>query len=306
MATRINNKHFIPGFERPNTRLNNGIHKPKKSLSPVYEDRTKRFKSVINDNKRKKDTRIVKLKTVPESDVQTPKDISNNNASSGECIPQLPNNITVNPDPEKFVLTKWGDVTVLGRRKSVADNDAATTDDEDIFPLDDGVLVTVNTDEFDYEDDSQEDTAQQPKQADPAVVNQQQEPGCSSALSAAEAKLLEENPHFQSIVDKLLDRRLKQLPEKSISTDQKRDDRRGVKGKCNTNSKVSKGVLELVKSPSDTTIYVPALTKQSSNHNMGNVDQNEISNFVDMVRAQTTKETDQPPPVRSQEVSNKA
>ena len=59
----------------------------------------------------------------------------------------------LNPDPEKFILTKWGDVTVLGKRKQIS-QEIIDEANKEIFPVGDGIQVTVNEEEdLDFVDD---------------------------------------------------------------------------------------------------------------------------------------------------------
>ena len=94
---------------------------------------------------------------------------------------------------------------------------------------------------------------------------------------------MSQNPHFHSIMSKMLDAKLKtMLPnEKSDKSDQDKQQR---KGNCITGDV---RMLNSVKSPSDTTIYAPALAKQTNNMNKGSVNiEQRINDFVGAVRRQ--------------------
>ena len=109
------------------------------------------------------------------------------------------------------------------------------------------------------------------------------QPGTSSDMTAEEEKLLSENPQVHSILNKLLDQRLKDiLPQLGTgNVKQKTNDMIKVnqqKQSASTNRNV-------LKSPSDITIYAPALKLQAKQQ----VDQfmptsNQIDAFVGAVR----------------------
>ena len=158
------------------------------------------------------------LKTTNQSKestrVDSISDKSNNNVGVGNDM------ITVNPDPSKYVLTKWGDVTVLGRRKLPAEVPPDTDFDFD--------GITVNIDHDDFEEEVEQDgpstssgirhlSRKQPSDRSHAEApislgetscrgnnNRSREvvEGDSGLdnLSEEEQKLLQENPHFQTYV----------------------------------------------------------------------------------------------------------
>ena len=138
-------RKFKPNFQRPVTRLLNGIKKPKKSVSITNNakmesnhDKKKVVSDKNNSNRMNKgvDSRIVKL-----TDDSEQSDKSNNNATA----------IMMNPDPSKYVLTKWGDVSTLGKRKMTAGQELSN---EEVCRVDDGIQVMVtDTNELDFDDD---------------------------------------------------------------------------------------------------------------------------------------------------------
>ena len=161
-------------------------------------------------------------------------DRSNNHAS-----------ILTNPDPSKYVLTKWGDVCVLGKRKILSKE--SINDDPRVRPFD-GIEVVVeakDTDDTDSDgnqtmeagvimtdliNSSSDDEAQLGETAadtQTPVKRRKKEnskqvksknvvealPGTRS-MTEDEKKLLLDNPHVHSLVNKLLDEQLKHiLPE---------------------------------------------------------------------------------------------
>ena len=48
-------------------------------------------------------------------------------------------------------MTNWGDISILGKRKTVPKD--VSEEVEDVYPLDDGIQVTVDTAEFDYDEE---------------------------------------------------------------------------------------------------------------------------------------------------------
>ena len=209
----------MPKFERPNTRLKNGIQVPKRFMSPAEDieppvracKRRKKGNSeetnlnVQKPNSNCNDVRVVEFK-------QREGDVSNNNASS-----------VVLPDPEKLVLTKWGDVTIVGKKKPVMQEDGL---------IDDGIQVMVEdeTDELDYIDDvdqgkdqnlSSDDDVQLGGTAADTSINKSHESvnHTGGAMTDEEIKILEDNPKVHSIINKLLDERLQKIMPKGNMVD---------------------------------------------------------------------------------------
>ena len=117
LVRRTVNKAFVPKFEKPATR---SYVAAKKQLitNTAQQDRSRSKTSNVEEE---------------ESDK------SNNNAS----VPR--GEVLVNPDPSKYVLTKWCGMTFLGKRKQVPSVD----EQELASPFFDGVTVNIDdNDEF--------------------------------------------------------------------------------------------------------------------------------------------------------------
>ena len=200
--------------------------------------------------------------------------------------------IVANPDPSKYVLSNWGDISILGKRKTGPKGVSDEVDD--VYPLDNGIQVTVDTAEFDYDEEALDDennddpvvvqnntssdeelllgemaasatrTASKygglikKKPSKPVTVDKSVKPGCSSDMTEEEKKLLQENPHMQSIVNKLLDQRLKNIMPQSgsILTGNVEAVQQGKSSKME--KRVVSDKMLVVKSPSDTTIHICA------------------------------------------------
>ena len=192
------------------------------------------------------------------------KGISNNNAT------------LVNPDSSKYVLTTYGDISILGKRKSI--QESSTTED-DSMNLGDGIVLDVDTQEFDFEDDlepegpinqnfsSSDEEVQLGKSAEDVVNVEVPGPSLGGNLDEEERQLLKEHPQVENILSHLLDKRLKQILPQTNSSGIGNVNELKSMGKSNTpktkmrkNGTPSRG--NQMKSPSDTTIYVPALLKQ--------------------------------------------
>ena len=310
-----NSKHgsaFVPIFEKPRTRLKTGTI----AARNVVADMRNEFDQVLNLEKaatkgKKNSTEVGKssgksnMKTELRNQVgikvkqNVVEDKLNNNASIAGNASDL-----TNPDPSKYVLTNWGNVSVLGKRKIVQETEVDPEDD--VFnnsALDDGIDVIVDTDEFAKEEtvknlsSSDEETAVQlGGTAEDEVV-----PGTSKdlGLDKSEEKLLKDHPYVHNIVNKLLDARLKHLlpGDKSIGKGSK-----GKQAKIQSEVKLNKienstkaektvAVNNVIKSPSDTMIYAPALQKMAGGKTDRNVVFNpneiDISTFVEAIREET-------------------
>ena len=99
-------------FERPNTRLKNGIQRPKHAFSPDRNLTAVKSKDkACKQKNEKQNSRSGESAEVQSTSKSTDK--SNNNASGNVDLDLAKLNamgITKIPDPSKYVLTKWGDV----------------------------------------------------------------------------------------------------------------------------------------------------------------------------------------------------
>ena len=316
-------KNFKPKFERPNTRLQNGIQVPKRLNSPDLMTSKRQKMDNTNENGKhndeKQDVRVVQLRDDASS--QKP-DSSNNNTSNSGFQDKI--------NPSKFVLTRGVDVAVLGKRKLVD----PVPEDIDLLSQDDGIQVMVNEeDELDF-DETLEDQellravgvyngcnsngergdlkkndggnktklmGNNPRSSNrkskarqkQIPISSQDEPVAStSAMTKEEIKLLEDNPRVQSILNKMVKNTIQQMIPDG-NTELNLEVGKGMKNKGQTKQKTNNVLM--VKSPSDTTIYAPALTKQNSMHQIiqalnqnPNIDEpfnheivhNQVSNFL--------------------------
>ena len=195
-------------------------------------------------------------------------DKSNNNAVGI----QNSSDILVNPNPQKYVLTKWGDLTVAEKRKPVEPEPVEEDSDELIYEGD-GISVLIDTDEFEDEEeipqgntrardqnissDDDSNTVNLGDSVEPTQHTDVRESHNIQGLNKEEEKLLSDNPHFHSIMSKMLDARLKTLlpnKEQPVSNPGK-----GKNGKVNhENTENSVLNVNMIKSPLDTTIYAPS------------------------------------------------
>ena len=143
---------FKPNFEKPITRsktvnlelkgqnrsAQNLIHnldintQSKRGVNLDKINKSKKTKVTVSENERSEGR---------SSEGSKQSDKSNNNAVVSDQL-------VVNPDPTRYVLTKWGDVHVLGKRKIVKHGEA----EHENSLLEDGIEVMVDTDEFGDED----------------------------------------------------------------------------------------------------------------------------------------------------------
>ena len=155
-----------------------------------------------------------------------------------------------------------------GRREKVKENKVS---------LFDGIKVSVNSDkeELDYEDDLPEDDSGSIDQEIDKDVTVDKQPAESLMLGATSSMMTDEqneqiimnNPHLRKLLNKMLDERIadaQQRGESSGSQILSRLTPPTQQGKKNTQmqGKLGGGVL-VTKSPSDTTIYVPALNRSN-------------------------------------------
>ena len=178
-------KVFVPNFEKPVTRA-----KTKK----IMQLKGELSKLTINNSKKGSGKAISQKNATSDAT-----DKSNNNA-----LGVFEGKEIENPDPSKFVLTKWGDLTFLGRRK--------VPDEEMASPLFDGVTVNVESDEF-AENEEEEIRPSTSRGKGERISDE----GTASIglgesakggdvlenakLSAEEERLLRENPHFHYHVE---------------------------------------------------------------------------------------------------------
>ena len=263
--TEQNVKAFVPCFEKPMTRA-----KTKSNLQ-ASSDNVGRLATVSNVTGENQTKNLKAQVTHDRNLKQVISDKSNNN--TGVSVDRInDSHIMINPDPDKFVLTHWGDVSILGKCKAIEAKPSRNENVGEEFC--DGITVDVDSDEFDFEEEvtneqnepgtnssSDEETlgakrlSQNGKVSQPPVI-------VTSATSAGSRLLLKDQlPQFASMMSDLLDAKLKQLLPASILEGGK------VKqGSDNDKSKTGKVVKygpAVLKSPSDTTIYAPALAKQS-------------------------------------------
>ena len=169
--------------------------------------------------------------------------------------------------------------------------------------LGDGIQVEVGNEELDYYDDEQleheveeEFSDKDSSDSEVSVKIKQVSQREKEEIEEAEYEKLMEEPGFLKVFDRLFDKRMKRLsgpPEKEIEYAEVRPGQ-GVadKGRMQAEPQTVKGMQQqentnlspnnrvngkLIKSPSDTTIYVPALRKRTAENAM--VDK--ISNFVE-------------------------
>ena len=199
------------------------------------------------------------------------------------------------------MLTKWGDITILGKRKPVPE--PVEEDPEELIYEGDRISVLIDTDEFEDEEEEIQETArarvqtenlssgedsnsvnlgesaESTKNADSTIVHNIQ------GLSKEKQKLLNENPHFHSIMSKMLDARLKTLLPNDEMVPNPEKGKKGKSNHVNHDNLVRN--VNMVKSPSDTTIYAPALMRQSHNNTSeGNNFEQRIVDFVGTVQRQ--------------------
>ena len=112
--------------------------------------------------------------------------------------------------------------------------------------------------------------------SDSSVVKKKAKSDQVTQMTAEEQKLLDENPIVHSVLSKLLDQRLKNIVQNGLTE--------GKSSKTPQKDVINRA-RKVVKSPSDTTIYAPALTRLS-NSNTHVPNEIQISNFVGAVRSQ--------------------
>ena len=141
----------------------------------------------------------------------------------------------------------------------------------------DGIKVSVNSDEeeLDYEDDLPEDDSGSIDQEIDKVVTADKQPAESLMLGATSSMMTDEqneqiimnNPHLRKLLNKMLDERIADAQQRGESSGSQILSRLTLptqQGRINTQvqGKVGGGVL-VTKSPSDMTIYVPALNRSN-------------------------------------------
>ena len=299
---------FVPNFEKPHTRSKSvGVVVGKGVSATVGRKSTTNKKTMGEKLKRTNGNSIQNKQFGNAVEVGLIMDASNNNVSIEENRHVIEKNfrgneketeLVVNPDTSKFVLTKWGDVSILGKRKLLN----ADKDDIEEETQGDGIMLEVEMDEFAEEPDQLVNTSsdEEPVQlgGSASSANRVKEavarrPDSDSEKTIAEGnKWMNELPQFQSMMSQLLDEKLKQLlPQCAIAGKGSKGEvvkNRVVDSNVNTNLKQPN-----LKSPSDTTIYAPALIKQSNQHpnfeQVDNIDQR-ISEFVGQARKEVEKD----------------
>ena len=183
-------------------------------------------------------------------------------------------------------------------RTQTCNNNAVACDNSTDFIVGDGINVEANPGEdLDYVDDGQgdmsdfeEDTSQQ----DSADF------GCGNPTE----KQILENPGLRKLFNQLLDERIKQATKQGESSNSNllstlTPDNTGKSNGQNvqnvqSQSKRVSGQQNRVKSPSDTTIYAPAFTVRAdlnrTRFNNPSVIEQQVSNFVDAVRAEQSQD----------------
>ena len=321
-----NGLNQIKTYEKPVTRRANGIEVPKRtiSFSDIHAGSKKGTKSKQSSNLNKKLDDPVKPKSVACNS-------KNDNSSNASAL--------INPDPSKYVLTTWGDTSFLGKRKALP---KAIQEEADIYDLDDGIQVTINEDneELDFDEEGLELLENSDPSQNESRMNSEEEvelggsaksvtkkmnstgqkqtqqkqdktnhttveplPGTSS-MTDEERQLLNDNPRVHSILNKLLDHRLKNfVPQVNGSANGSVTTGKGSQVKTNqhgnTLTQANIKTNNMIKSPSDMTIYAPALNKQQNfggNGVVANVktisgtNDNLIENFVAAVRNEVEEE----------------
>ena len=168
--------------------------------------------------------------------------------------------------------------------------------DDDFYHEGDGVDVDVE-DDLDYEDDveyNERQTMQESEDEESEI-----ELGATGS-TVEEERILRETPGLRKLFNKYFDERLKETTKLTKGTqNEEKTKTKKVGGK----SKIV--VRQIVKSPSDTTIYTPALRKRHTGLNMnqaapvntnmknpanycGNNIVDRISNFVESIRMEET------------------
>ena len=171
----------------------------------------------------------------------------------------------------------------------------------DAFIVGDGFDVEVDEEELDYEDTDAVENEGSNRQSDSPQEADEEDSDVdlgATGESVNQEKLIMENPSLRKLFNQLLDERIKQASEKGESSgstllSSMSPQQRGKQNPGNGNK------VNLVKSPSDTTVYVPALKQRTHPRNnppvtagglfRGEHEQqdevaNRISNFVESVR----------------------
>ena len=155
----------------------------------------------------------------------------------------------------------------------------------------DGIQVSVNSDEeeeeLDYEDDVGDDEAdsmtqdQQDEQPIEESLDNSLGLGVTSA-NISDEQLIMNNPHLKRLLNKMLDERIKNACENGESSNSQLLSKLtpNDESKNKQNGKTSKGNMT-IKSPSDTTIYMPALKLVEKRNDHGNLVQQRIQQRTD-------------------------
>ena len=168
--------------------------------------------------------------------------------------------------------------------------------DKDCF---DGIKVLVNSDEeeeLDYEHDlgDHDDAGSMGQDSDREVMNLDQENDSQTLHSteaglclgaSADEQMIMNNPHLKRLLNRMLDERIKEVNSKGESSGSQLlscmspNDPPNTQGKTHVpataaENKKNRQGINIVKSPSDTTIYVPALKRASNLLNRRNIANN--------------------------------
>ena len=153
-------KNFVPNFEKPMTRsrTSDKIVKQSKGVRILTNKDKVTAKGTtvkMNNGRSRLQTKNGKCdsKMVGLTSKVKPLDKSNNNAvTATDAIIEL----TSNPDPNKFILMRQGDIPFVGKKKVVETHES---DEEDcvgelVYEGEDGdgISVIVDTDEFEEEE----------------------------------------------------------------------------------------------------------------------------------------------------------
>ena len=293
--TKIQNQPvFVPHYEKPNTCSKTF----KKKAQLVVRTVAKPLKW-LNVGSRSR------LKLVDEN-FKNGADVSNNNATLDTIDVMMVDPVITqfnekvkdqptlgNPDPSKYVLTKWGNLTVLGKRKHVSVQEEEGQDD--------GITLDVEMDDFAEEkmqqgnqtiNTSSDEEGVQLGDSASEENNSRRTTGKNKDKSAKdmEAQMMDNLLQFQTVMSKLLEQQLKQLlPRCLMETTGSGIGQQGANvnqavGRMIKKSSQSESMPKakhVVKSPSDTTIYAPALLHKELNNQ--NIEQ-PIENFVGATR----------------------
>ena len=199
-------------------------------------------------------------------------------------------------DETKRGSSKNNNASPVPKRSVIQTSEGMTDEEEDVY-LRDGLKILVDTGEFGDSDEELGDESvaelsdygEEIEIGQSTVETNRQQSSSPDTMDDAEYEKLLNDPKFEKVFDKLLSRRL------SIVTEQAKPGR-AVTGKISdaNNGKLAKIVdknnkaqaPDVMKSPSDSTLYTPALKKVAVNQSVIE----KISDFVQSIRAETSRE----------------